>query len=395
MKLKRAVGLLFLGFLSCSGSFFDEDPGDDPETVFEHFWESYDRYYAHFELKEIDWDQIYRQYRPKVGPETSPEALFEILAEMIRFLEDGHVYLIAEKRRALSDGHLRVGPRNFNAELIEKDYLGENARERGEGRFVYGILEGELGYLRLSTLAGGNGRGEEVTGWITEVDEILEELAGTRGLILDLRNNGGGRAYNTKYIAARFASAERPFVITRSRSGPGHDQFSSPRTWYARPLERGRYTAPVVVVTNRFTFSAAEWLTLALRQYDHITHLGTYTGGGLAMFLPRELPNGWTYTISVQDTRAPDGTSFERVGIRPEISVEMSDSDRESGRDSLLEAAMDHLLSEKSSGPQRVMIRAFEISCFERRGQIPGPNPRRCFARRESCSRRTQWRADP
>lgn len=346
MKRITAAALLLLGLLSCSGTFFGDDPGDDPETVFEHFWESYDRYYAHFELKGIDWDEIYRQYRPKVSPQTSSEELFEILAAMIRYLEDGHVYLSAEKRRALSDGHLRVGPRNFDPALIEERYLRQSFRQRAEGRFVYGVLEGGLGYLRISTLSGGDGRGEEVTGWITELDQILEELASTRGLVLDLRNNGGGRAYNTKYIAARFVSSPRPFVLTRSRNGPGHGQFSPPRVWQATPRASGPYRAPVVVVTNRFTFSAAEWLTLALRPCAHITHLGTHTGGGLAMFLPRELPNGWTYTISVQDTRAPDGTSFERVGIKPDIEVEMSDFDREQGRDALLEAAMEHLLGQ-------------------------------------------------
>lgn len=345
-RLGGIVLLLLLGY-SCSGSFLGDDPGDDPETVFEHFWEAYDRYYAHFELKEIDWEGVYREYRPKVGPETTPEELFEIFSAMIRVLEDGHVYLVGEQRRALSDGHLRNGRRNFDAALVEKYYLRGEAKRAAEGKIIYGITEEGIGYLRLTTLSGGDGRGEKVTGWITELDGVLEELSETPGLILDLRNNGGGRAYNTKYIAARFADHRAPFVMTRSRNGPGHGDFSEPRIWHASPGTGTRYRGEVAVLTNRFTFSAAEWLTLALRHYDHITHIGVNSGGGMAMFLPRELPNGWTYTISVQDTRSPEGQSYERIGITPDIFLEVSDADIARGRDTIIDGAIRHLLREE------------------------------------------------
>lgn len=343
MTKRGAAIAIFIGVFGCSG-FLGDDPGDDPVTVFEDFWENFDRYYAHFELKEIDWYDVYHQYRPLVSEETTEDELFDLFTEMIRLLEDGHVYLVGGERRALSDGHLRNGRRNFDPSILKETYL-PGLKKIGEEKIHFGrIRDQNIGYLRLSTLAGGDGRGDEVQGWITELEHAIQELKDTQGLILDLRSNGGGRAYNTKYVASFFAKSRQPFVVTRSRNGPRYSDFSAPRTWYAGPENAPiLYEKPVVVLTNRFSFSAAEWLTLALRQYEHITHIGTNSGGGLAMFLPRELPNGWTYTISVQDTRTPLGQSLERVGIEPHFFVEISEKDLLERRDSMIERAIEIL----------------------------------------------------
>ncbi len=324
----------------CGSFFLGEDPPDDPESVFEAFWESYDRHYAHFELKNIDWDHAYAKYRPLVTSETSDDELFDILAEMLGLLEDGHVYLVGGERRAFSHAKIRSTRANFSLSVVEDEYLGDSLSKTGEGKITYGRIDGDLGYIRLSTLSGGDGMGDDLRGWIEDFDIALDALRDTRGLVLDLRNNGGGRAYNTKYVASRFATERRPFLVTRTRNGPAHDDFSAPNWWYVEPRQKAVYDRPVVVLTNRRTFSAAEWLTLALRQFDHVRHLGTHSGGGLAMFLPRELPNGWMHTISVQDSRCPQGRSYERVGVAPHRYVENSEADQ----DTILDEAIRELL---------------------------------------------------
>ncbi len=316
------------------------DPEADPEAVFETFWESYDRYYAHFELKDLDWDAVYHEYRPRVDATTTDEELFEILAEMIALLQDGHVYLVGGERRALSNVELRARSSNFDRDVVRTHYVAEDDASRGDDRIIFGRIGENTGYIALGTLSGGEGVGENTRGWIAEMETAIERLSDAEAMILDLRNNGGGRAYNSKYVASFFATERRPFLITRSRSGPEHDDFSRPRTWYVEPMEGVRFDGPVVVLTNRRSFSAAEWLTLALRQYDHVVHMGTHSGGGLAMFLPRELPNGWMHTISVQDTRCIEGRSYERVGVAPHIYV---DNGADEPGDAMLDQVLNYL----------------------------------------------------
>ncbi len=327
----------------CGGSILGSDPGVDPERVFEDFWSAYDRHYAHFAVKDLDWDRVYDKHRPRVDSETTDDELFEVLGDMIAELEDGHVYLVGDDgKRAFSDREIRGSNRTFDAGLIEQ-YVVDVQTPTPAHQLLYGNIDESTGYIRLTTLSGGSGTGDDLTGWIEEIETAVQELSETDGIIVDLRNNGGGRAFNAKYAAGHFATERKRFLVTRSRAGPDHSDFSEPTHWYAEPSDSITYERPVVVLTNRRTFSAAEWLTLALRQYDHVVHMGTHTGGGLAMFLPRQLPNGWMHTVSVQDTRGPEGRSFERVGVRPDRYVKATSDDLGDGRDPILEEAVEFL----------------------------------------------------
>ena len=328
----------------CGNFIFGADPPDDPESVFESFWQSYDRYYAHFDVKNVDWDQVYDDHRPRVGPDTTDEELFEVLSDMIIELEDGHVYLVSDERRALSNSGIRSSRRDFDADVVQNHYVDDVQKPTSGNELWYGTIGGDVGYLRISTLSGGSGTGSNVSGWIEEVDTAVEALADTEAMIVDVRNNSGGRAFNSKYVAGHFAPDRRRFLMTRSRNGPAHEDFSEPHYWYVEPHDKPAYDRPVVVLTNRNTFSAAEWLTLALRQYDHVIHMGKQTGGGLAMFLPRQLPNGWMHTVSVQDTRGPQGRSFERIGVPPQQHLENGAEEIDRGQDAMLDEAVEFLM---------------------------------------------------
>jgi carboxyl-terminal processing protease len=339
-RLKWWVAMTLALGAGCADFFLGEDPVSSPQENFEIFWESFERHYAHFEIKGIDWHDVYDRYRPRVGPSTTDDELFDIFGEMIAELQDGHVYLSSRTRRAYSDWYTSGAPRNFNPDAVRHHYLQDGERVTGDGNIIYGWVDEGIGYIRLRTLAGGDGWGSRVSGWIEAIDEPLAEFSHARGIILDLRSNPGGRAFNTSFMAGRFADGRRPYIVTRSRNGAGYDDFSAPTYWYVKPNVMQPFLRPVVVLTNRYTFSAAEWLTLAMREFPHVTHVGTNTGGGLAMFLPRELPNGWHYTISVQDTRCIRGVNYEIRGITPHIYVENGPEEAQAGKDAILERGM-------------------------------------------------------
>ena len=63
----------------------------DPERNFEVFWHLFERHYAHFETRNMDWSEQYRQFRPRVTPQTTDAQLLAIFNEMVAPLQDGHV----------------------------------------------------------------------------------------------------------------------------------------------------------------------------------------------------------------------------------------------------------------------------------------------------------------
>ncbi|MFU8806778.1 MAG: peptidase, partial [Bradymonadaceae bacterium] len=83
--MNRLMILLVIFSMGCSDWMLGEDPVNGPEENFEIFWKSFDRHYAHFEIKDVDWRGLYEVHRPQVGPQTTEEELFEVMASLIGY----------------------------------------------------------------------------------------------------------------------------------------------------------------------------------------------------------------------------------------------------------------------------------------------------------------------
>jgi len=66
---------------------------NDPIRNFDYLWQSFDRYYSNFECKDIDWKELYSCYRDKVTPRTTNHELYEIMVDLLKHLNDKHVYI--------------------------------------------------------------------------------------------------------------------------------------------------------------------------------------------------------------------------------------------------------------------------------------------------------------
>jgi len=150
-----------------------------------------------------------------------------------------------------------------------------------------------------------------------EFDAALDQLAGTRGLILDLREvtgNGGARA-TTQAILGRFVTAESAWQLRE-----GHDRTRTPD----RVAPRGTpYTAPLIVLVDRWTAGEGEALAAGLSAVAKARLVGTSMAGLRGE--PRELKaprTGLTVRFPAQRALLPDGTARER--LVPSIVVDLS-----------------------------------------------------------------------
>ena len=310
----------------------------DPVLNFDHAWKTLDRNYGQFLVKRVDWDAIYRVYRPMVTSATTDQELWDILLAMMGHLNDGHL--------ALADGKRRIGGgRNngsftndeFSLDLVKSKYLQGKFTEALGGSFISGWLAEGVGYLYIGDLKDGL---EPIT---KTIDAVMAEFAKARVMIVDVRNNPGGTSRSVEIVAGRFADRRRHFITARTRYGPKHDDFWP---WEFRNIEPGgplQFTGPTVLLTDHISGSAAEGFTLAMRVLPHVTVVGDTTEGGLSSQFPERMPNGWTLWVAFKEVRDHDGVCWDGVGIPPDLRVINTAADIAAGRDQILDFAMKYL----------------------------------------------------
>src|SRR5215471_119683 len=99
MKKGMPVSVIFITLLalSCVRAVNGQELSP-PEKNFEYLWQTYDRNYALFGAKHIDWKALYKVYRPKVTAKTTDAELFDVLAGILGNLNDNHVRLTSPDR---------------------------------------------------------------------------------------------------------------------------------------------------------------------------------------------------------------------------------------------------------------------------------------------------------
>ncbi|GAB4248434.1 MAG: S41 family peptidase [Ekhidna sp.] len=333
MKIATNIYLpFFLGliFVSCEDAFFDEDPVNDPVSNFEILWNRMDERYSFFDYKGVDWDSVYSVYRPQVHDEMSPEALFDVMEEMLNTLRDGHVNLRADFDISYYNYHADA-PRNFHFQDIENNYLKETLRVTG---FLWNGIIDSVGYIHYGSF--------QAPIVEEDLDFVVNRFRGLKGLIIDIRDNEGGDPAFGFRLARRIAKERAHIYTTVYKSGPGRDDFTAPSEAFLDVNDEIKFDLPVVLLTNRVTYSAGNFFTAMLMALPDVTVVGDTTGGGGGVPLGWELPNGWHFNFSNSITYMPDGFIIED-GIPPDIQVDITDADRLAGRDTILERAVELL----------------------------------------------------
>ena len=159
-----------------------------------------------------------------------------------------------------------------------------------------------------------------------------------RGLIIDVRNNGGGDLTNVEKIASRFTNEKVLVGYIQHKTGPGHSDFSSMEPRYLEPAASLRWQKPVVVITNRYVFSAANEFAMYMKALPQVRIVGDVTGGGAGMPFSSSLPNGWVVRFSAVPLYDAQGRSTE-FGVIPDTYVAIHDEHLKRGKDTIIEVA--------------------------------------------------------
>ena len=307
-------------------------------TNFETLWKEFDTRYSFFEVKKINWDSLHGVYGAQVSSQMSDGQLFQILSAMLGVLKDGHVNLITPVGTYFYTGWYTRYPTNFLGTTAIARYLSSDYGTTAGGYMRYGKISGDLGYLYI----GPNLTGDAVV-WGQAIDVIMDSLKATRGIVVDIRNNGGGNDGLGNIVAGRFADQQRTYGYIRWRNGPLHSDFTDYQAGTVQPQGPRQFTKPVALLTNRHCFSSAEGTILMFKALPNVTVIGDTTGGGSANPISLTLPNGWSYSVSRWIQYTAQKTVFEGAGLPPDIPQWITPADSAAGRDAILERAILHL----------------------------------------------------
>ena len=320
--------LVYIVSLVLLASCVDEVEHDNtPTGNFEALWEIMDEHYCFFSYKQIDWQAVYNKYKVRVSDKMSENQLFEVCCDMLSELRDGHVNLSYSmdygRYWAWQEGY----PKNFS-DTLERRYLGTDYKIASSLR--YRVLDDNIGYIRYDSFQKAIGEGN--------LDDVLVYLALCRGLIIDIRNNGGGDLTTAEMLAGRFVHEKTLVGYMQHKTGTGHNDFSDLEPQYLEPSSNFRWHKPVCVLTNRSVYSAANSFTVMMRALPNVTIVGDHTGGGSGMPMSNSLPNGWSVRYSACPMYDKDKQQTE-FGISPDVNVALSDESTAKGIDDIIEAA--------------------------------------------------------
>jgi hypothetical protein len=313
------------------------DYKDDVYGNFDALVDIVDSRYCFFEEKDIDWRATAASYRKLISPETNFVELFFICSALLDELRDGHVNLSSRFDTSYYRAWWTDYPQDFNLRTLEEYYLKFDWLTTNG--IMYTQFENKVGYIYYPSFSYMIGD--------TSLDYILAILSRSRGLIIDIRNNGGGALTNIDTLLGRFIKEKITGGYLIHKTGPGHSDFSEPYPMEYKPAEEGRvmWDGPIALLTNRSCFSAANDFVSVMKNLPNVTVIGAKTGGGGGMPFSSELPNGWAIRFSACPTLNADMEHIEN-GVEPSPGCEVHSPDEElaKGKDAILDFAIEMMM---------------------------------------------------
>ncbi len=220
---------------------------------------------------------------------------------------------------------LLITPISYGAEnnLRYTDWTLERERR------VHEMSDGRLGYLHIRAMGTGN------------LDVFERDLFaaghGRDALIIDVRNNGGGRI--TDFLLGSIMVRPHAYTIPRGGDLADTDAYPQDRLYIQR------YTKPINLLINEKSFSNAEIFAHAFNALDRGTTVGMQTYGGVISTGAFRLVDGTTVRLPFRGWYLEDGTDMENYGAEPDIEIPKTPEAESADRDEQLEAAVRELLN--------------------------------------------------
>ena len=193
----------------------------------------------------------------------------------------------------------------------EEDYLEFQVERRTIEIQTVGsaMLEDQIGYISITSF-------DDVTTdqFMKALDEL--ETQGIKGLIVDLRGNGGGLVSSVCAILDRLLP-EGLIVYTEDKYGNREEETSDAEHYFDKPL---------AVLVNGNSASASEIFAGAIKDYGIGTLVGTKTYGKGIVQKIYPLHDGTAVKLTVSKYYTPKGNNIHEIGIEPDVEIDLEEA---------------------------------------------------------------------
>jgi carboxyl-terminal processing protease len=198
------------------------------------------------------------------------------------------------------------------------------------------MLDNGVAYIQITTF--GDNTTSELTKALTDV-----MAQNPKGLILDLRNNGGGYLQTAVEVASQFLGDG---VVLYEQYGDGK------KNTYDVQSGGMATDIPMVVLINEGSASASEIVAGALQDYARATLVGvtSYGKGSVQNWIPLS-DNQGAVRVTIAKWLTPNGRTIHEKGLTPEVWVEMTEDDYKNDLDPQLDTAIQTLLAIIAGNP--------------------------------------------
>ena len=380
----------------------DEIPLELRLKTFAFAWETIRDRYFDPAFGGVDWTAVRDAYRPKVEAAKASGAFHGLLKQMLKELGGSHLAVIAPHemtRERKGDPEQRMSPQGLEVRFVEGracfvsvdpesqawasglrpgsillkvdgadvpktlaevrramsgppqssaslTVLDGNDREQtlavprtapyqdranlARTRLEYRRVHPRVGYIRF------DGWGFDLK---PKLEAALNDLWASDALIIDVRQNRGGVNPGVDYLASTLLTGSGLLAVATLRNGERND-------W---PFSAGdrRWPGRLAILVDEASGSASEVFAGAMQEMGRAVVLGRTSYGGVLNSTQAPLPTGGVLQYPHSDMRTPKGRRIEGAGVVPDIPVEMRREDLLKGVDTVIERAVEELLSDK------------------------------------------------
>lgn len=375
-KLTRSITILLFAILaaiSCSKDNPQPITNAKLGNLFDSFWVGMNKNYVFWDIDTIDWERTYIQYKPvfnslNINSESDNRKAFDYLRTLTSKFVDGH-FSIRFYNQFLQNSVIYpsyyskvttgVDPFNYikiDTALLDAGYsVGYDSVNIINGNImtaVCGTIRSNILFFscnafnlyKLYTSPQPNSVAHVVQRLL---DGIKNETY--KGLIIDVRNNPGGNLQDLNFLVGQLVNQKHAFGFTRYKTGNGRLDFSPWIQSFINPVQGSvNFNKPKIVLTDQYSASLSELITMAIRSLPNSYVIGERTWGATGILTDNQLYNSGQFEVEnymkVITTSVVfkylDNKIYESIGFAPDIRVPFNRFLLEAGKDLTLEQAV-------------------------------------------------------